>query len=360
MEAMSRRAFVASATASAAGSLFLGSAQASAAVATDVPWAGERIVDCHFHARSTAEAMIAHLDGAGVSHGLVLATDNYAATMRDLRRRYPGRFAGWSRGSNLRADGAPVEDTLGSSLGKEFAATSVIDALSALRLAVRAGAHGFAETVGRVAVDGPELQRLYAMAGEMNVPVMMHFQTSVIPGQPVYGITGYSRIEAMLKKYPRTRFVCHASDFWGNIDASFTDGGAYPTGNVNRGGLTDRLLADYANMHGDFGAPSGLMQLARDPEFTSDLLHRHQDKLLFGSDCGCADGRGGYAAPPPAAAGAAPSSPSAMQVTMAARGGLANKCIARELLKIAWNSTPRDVFRKLAWGNAARVYRLSA
>ncbi|MEJ5978822.1 amidohydrolase family protein [Novosphingobium sp. PS1R-30] len=341
MSALSRRDFIVAAGA-AGGTMMVGTA--GLAQQDDTPWRGEKIVDCHFHDRPTDAALIAHLDGAGISNGLVLAgvpsADRFAATAA----KYPGRISGWAMSTVLAADGAQQQESVAG-----MARIPSPEAAINLRKAVRAGAKGFAETVGVVAVDGPELQRLYALAAELDVPVMMHFQESSVPNLPRYGIAGFSRIEAMLRAFPKTRFVCHASDFWGNIDSQFHDGGAYPTGKVNRGGLTEKLLADYPNMFGDLGAPSGLIQLARDSEFTSGFLDRHQDKLLFGSDCGCIDGRGGTLA----AVGT-----SAMQTRMAAQGGLAGKCIARELLKIMWTGVERPTFRKLAWSNAQRVYKL--
>ncbi len=63
-------------------------------------------------------------------------------------------------------------------------------------------------------------------------------------------------------------------------------------GKVTPGGLTDRYLTDYPNMFGDLSAGSGLNALNRDPEFTRDFLQRHQDKLMFGSDCNDDIGRG--------------------------------------------------------------------
>src|SRR5262249_43040459 len=51
------------------------------------------------------------------------------------------------------------------------------------------------------------------------------------------------------------------------------------------GGISDRLLADYPNMYGDLSANSGLNALLRDEDNARDFLKRHQDKLLFGSDC---------------------------------------------------------------------------
>ena len=66
----------------------------------------------------------------------------------------------------------------------------------------------------------------------------------------------------------------------------------YPKGPVTPGGLTDRYLRDYPNMYGDLSAGSGLNALTRDEDFTRDFLKRHQDKLLYGSDCNDVDGGG--------------------------------------------------------------------
>ena len=37
-------------------------------------------------------------------------------------------------------------------------------------------------------------------------------------------------------------------------------------------------------------AVSGNNAMSRDPEFAAEFLARHQDKLVFGSDCSCSDG----------------------------------------------------------------------
>ena len=59
----------------------------------------------------------------------------------------------------------------------------------------------------------------------------------------------------------------------------------YPKGKVTAGGITDRLLSDYPNMYGDLSAGSGLNSMLRDEDHARDFLQRHQDKLMFGSDC---------------------------------------------------------------------------
>src|SRR5208283_3040622 len=106
----------------------------------------------------------------------------------------------------------------------------------------------------------------------------------------------------------------HADAFWANISAGYADDVAYPTGPIKRGGLTDRLLSDYANLFGDLSANSGNNALSRDSDFTAEFLIRHRDKLIFGSDCACTDGHGGGIA----------------QANNPGASRLAGKCVARE------------------------------
>jgi hypothetical protein len=360
MNGFSRRDFVIS----AAGAAMVGPVVARAALADDVPWRAEKVVDCHYHGKPTDAGIIAHLDGAGISNTLILSQGDFAPRMASLRANYPGRVLGWSRGAALAAAGGAEPSAPpaapGARLPMTFASTPEV--VEALTREIKAGAKGFGEVAGHVSVDGPELQRVYALAAEFRVPILMHFQEVAVPGQPRYGISGFSRIEPMLKKYPKTHFICHASDFWGHIDARYKDGGDYPSGKVVPGGLADRLLSDYANMHGDLSAPSGLIQLARDPAFTSEFLARHSSKLIFGSDCGCDDGRGSSSGGIMAriAAGTAAAAPPGAGARAAASvsAGLARKCIARELLTVVWNTTPRPLFRKLVWENAHRTYKI--
>ncbi|MEJ5979147.1 amidohydrolase family protein [Novosphingobium sp. PS1R-30] len=370
---LNRRNFVLA----AAGSAVLGSrlVQAAASPTPDriTPWAGEKIVDCHFHERASEEAMIAHLDGAGVSSALMLAFGDASTRYAQLRGKHPGRFIGWARGAGFSppggssaSDAAPSPFNM-ASLSTAGASAQAIDELR--RLKAR-GWKGFAESGAVGDVDSPDMHRMFAMAAELDVPIMMHFQKAGLPGRPSQPGRGFSHIEPMLKKYPKAKLVGHASDFWGHIDARYSDGGGYLTDKVQPGGLIDRLLADYPNLYGDLGAPSCLIQMGRDPEFTRGFLQRHQHKLMFGSDCGCADGRGGMgtmAPSVPVPPGSDPQRPAggvnagnaaAMQMRMAAMGGLAGKCIARELLSITWNSVDRSTFRNIAWNNAVRVYRL--
>jgi predicted TIM-barrel fold metal-dependent hydrolase len=132
-----------------------------------------------------------------------------------------------------------------------------------------------------VECDSPEMQRIYAMAAHYHVPVLMHWQYKR------YNY-GFDRLWKMLEKYPRTTFIGHAQTWWANIDKSYVDDAKnlYPKGKkIVPGGLTDKYLSDYANMYGDLSAGSGLNAFTRDEDHTREFFERHQDKLIYGSDC---------------------------------------------------------------------------
>jgi predicted TIM-barrel fold metal-dependent hydrolase len=289
--------------------------QSVAAAAPAVPLFGQaaggewgRVIDCHHHLRRTAEANIAHLDGSGMSNAMALARDNSASDIAALNTHYPGRVLGW------------------------FASTDITkpEAEDLLTKAVKAGAIGFGELKFHVAANGPELRRVYALAADLGIPVLVHFQEE--PHTPTEGTfaTGFKEFETVLKSYPKTRFIGHADAFWANISADYANEAAYPTGKVKRGGITDKLLADYPNLFADLSANSGNNALSRDPEFTRDFLKRHESKLIFGSDCGCTDGHGG---------GTSQANPVASR--------LAGKCVARETLALLRNTVSPASFRRI-------------
>jgi len=135
-----------------------------------------------------------------------------------------------------------------------------------------------------VECDSPEMQRIYQLAQANGVPVLLHFQFEM------YNY-GFERFHTMLAKYPKVRFIGHAQTWWANIDKNHADQKVlYPKGPVTPGGMTDRYLRDYENMFGDLSAGSGLNALTRDEAHAREFLTRHQDKLLFGSDCNDREG----------------------------------------------------------------------
>jgi predicted TIM-barrel fold metal-dependent hydrolase len=187
---------------------------------------------------------------------------------------------------------------------------------------------GFGEIKSQVEAAGPEMQRLYAAAADLDVPITIHFQEVTQPGSPGRYNTGLKTFDAMLKKYPRTRFIGHADAFWANVSADYAEDTSYPKGPIKPGGVTDRFLGEYPNLFADMSANSANNFLNRDPEFAAGFLVRHQDKLMFGSDCSCPDGSGKV------------------------------RCIARETLTALKKLAPAPVFQKITWQNAQRVIKL--
>jgi uncharacterized protein len=132
------------------------------------------------------------------------------------------------------------------------------DAGRSLTEAVKNGAQGFGEMKFHVAADGPERRRMYALAADLRVPILIHFQeVDHVPNEGTWS-TGFARtFESVLKTHPRTTFIGHADAFWANVSADYHDDAVYPTGRVKRGGVTDRWLGDYGNLFGDMSAVSG-------------------------------------------------------------------------------------------------------
>jgi predicted TIM-barrel fold metal-dependent hydrolase len=150
---------------------------------------------------------------------------------------------------------------------------------------LKMGAIGIGEQKFHVDCDSKPMQLVFDIARHYRVPVLMHFQHNT------YNM-GIERFHTMLEKYPQVNFIGHAQTFWANIDKNCRQEDMYPKGPVTPGGITDRLLSDYPNMFGDLSAGSGLNAMTRDEEHARDFLKRHQNKLLYGSDCSDRVGHG--------------------------------------------------------------------
>ena len=143
---------------------------------------------------------------------------------------------------------------------------------------LKAGARGIGEQKFPVACDSAAMRLVYDIARDYAVPVLLHFQ------HDRYN-TGIERFHAVLESYPTVDFIGHAQTCWGNIDLRHEQAAMYPETPVTRGGISDRLLSDYPNMYGDLSAGSGLNAMLRDEEHAQGFLERHQDRLLWASDC---------------------------------------------------------------------------
>jgi predicted TIM-barrel fold metal-dependent hydrolase len=187
---------------------------------------------------------------------------------------------------------------------------------------LKLGAKVIGELKFNVDCDSLEMQKIYQVAQEYDVPVLMHWQYNMYN-------RGFERFHKMLEKYPKVNFLGHSQTFWANIDKNHPDQNVlYPRGKVSPGGLTDRLMSDYPNMYGDISGGSGLSSLTRDEDHARTFLSKHQDKLLYGSDCDDYAGHG------PACQGAG---------TIAAIKKL---------------SASKEIERKILYFNAKKMFRL--
>jgi len=276
----SRREFIGTGFIAAAG-VFAGAGCKS------LDWAGaDTIIDIHQHAGysgRTDKELIAHQAAMGVKRTILLPS-GHAMLARSAQN-------GAASASQTQAGGNEACYRLAKTFPKKFyfAANEAPDAPVTERKVekyLRLGAVAIAEQKFGVECDSPPMQRLYVIAAEFNVPILMHWQ------HQTYNY-GFERFYNMLEKYPRTVFIGHAQTWWANIGLNYTDQSQlYPKGKVTPGGMTDRYLRDYPNMYGDLSAGSGLNSLTRDEDRARDFLLRHQDKLLYGSDCDDREGKG--------------------------------------------------------------------
>lgn len=152
------------------------------------------------------------------------------------------------------------------------------DASRTLQKYLTAGAVGIGEQKFHVDCDSVYIDRIAAIARDFQAPVLFHFEFDRYN-------TGFERLYKLLERHPEVNFIGHAQTWWGHIDRLHQPWIMIPKTAVAPGGITDRLLSDYPNIYGDFSGNSGLNALLRDEDHARGFLARHQDRLLFGSDC---------------------------------------------------------------------------
>ncbi len=301
MPALRRRDFLSAISALATAPLF------------SAPTAAQPILDIHQHTRyigRSNQQLLAHQALHGITTTVLLPGEGWMLSIvggnRDcaaLEAEHPEGFVRFTCSDPAESR---TPDVLRGNIGR--------------------GAIGIGEMKFHVAIDSPEMHRVYKLAEELQLPMLIHFEYETYN-------TGLERFEAVLKAYPKVNFIGHAQTWWGNISAELDPLDLYPKGPVKRGGLTDRLLADHPNIYGDLSAGSGLNALTRDPEFARGFVERHSRKLIWGSDCDCHDGKGA--------------------------GVKRGYCIAQRSLSALRELVPNEaVFRRIVYDNGAGWLRL--
>ena len=304
---------------------FLKTALAAVAVSNAIPdvespWGGP-VLDTHLHLRRDPDACFTHIQGCGVSNAVLLTRAQDEEKAKEEMAKRPGHFV-----RSVSTDPAQA------------------DAAAVIRKAIQGGAVSVGEMKYHVALDSPQMRRVYDVCAEMRVPVMMHIQNFPhFAGELPYN-TGYPQFDKVLQAYPKTNFIGHGDLFWAHISADVPTDRGYPSGPIKPGGLTDRFLSDFPNLFADMSANSGNNALSRDTEFSRSFIVRHRSKLIFGSDCACADGHG--------AGISQGNNPEASR--------LAGKCVARETLTVLKGLTTQEVFRQITWENGCRMFKVQS
>jgi len=239
----------------------------------------EPIIDIHQHIHyheRTDEQLLAHQKAMGITTTILLPSGRPVNS--------PSTHEGFSNGLEAEAGGNAECYLFAKEHRKEFLfgacnVPDLPDAIPEIEKYLKLGAVIIGELKFGVEYDSPEMQKIYQLAQAYGVPVLMHWQYKM------YNY-GFERFYKMLEKYPKVNFIGHAQTWWANIDKNHNNqSDLYPKGPVTHGGITDRYLSDYANMYGDLSAGSGLNALTRDEDQARQFLDRHQDKLVYGSDC---------------------------------------------------------------------------
>jgi len=273
-------------------------------------FAAETIIDIHQHTNYSGrsdEALIAHQQTMGITRTVLLPAGSRFGleaqahgndSVFELARRHPDRFSFF-------ANEVPYDP----------------EARQVIEKYLKLGAIGIGEQKFFVDCNSRTLDPVCELAQEYNVPLLLHFQ------HERYNVN-FDGFHKVLARFPKVNFIGHAQTWWANIDARHVQETLYPKWAVTRGGITDRYLSDYPNMYGDLSAGSGLNALLRDEGHAREFLKRHQDKLLYGSDCNDSVGQG-------------------------------PKCSGSQQIATLRRLAPAAVARKILHGNAARLLRLA-
>jgi predicted TIM-barrel fold metal-dependent hydrolase len=282
----------------------------------------EPIIDIHQHTNysgRTDDQLLTHQRAMGIATTILLPSG------RPLS--YGSTYYGLSNGLQAETTGNEACHAFASKHPREFYAGAnevpdFTEAIGEIEKYLKVGAPVIGEQKFGVECDSPEMHRIYALAEQYKVPVLMHWQHGMYN-------RGFERFYKVLEKFTKVNFIGHAQTWWANIDRDHKDQNVlYPKTKVTAGGITDRLLTDYPNMYGDVSAGSGLNSMLRDEDHARKFLERHQNKLLFGSDCSDVVGHG-------------------------------EGCLGAQIISTIRRLSPsKEIERKILYGNARRLFKV--
>jgi len=129
------------------------------------------------------------------------------------------------------------------------------------------------------------MDNLFTHCEACEMPVLFH----IAPQHGgTYGIVDelhLPRLERMIKKHPKLKFIGHSAAFWCEISDDVDPKGrnGYPTGKIREGRLP-KLLREYDNLYCDLSAGSGSNAMMRDPEYAARFMTEFSDRVMYGID----------------------------------------------------------------------------
>ncbi|MGH9309971.1 MAG: amidohydrolase family protein, partial [Vicinamibacterales bacterium] len=191
--------------------------------------AADPIIDIHQHVNYSGRpnaVLLAHQRAMGITTTILLPSG------RPVQSR--STHDGVANGLQAEALGNEACERFSREHPREFVvgANEVPDVKGATEQIARylkRGAVLIGEQKFGVDCDAPAMLRIYELAREHRVPVLMHWQFKM------YNY-GFDRFYKMLEKYPKVTFIGHAQTWWANIDKQHADQSVlYPKGPVTRG-----------------------------------------------------------------------------------------------------------------------------
>ena len=118
----------------------------------DLPWGGP-ILDTHLHLRRDPDACFTHVQGCGVTHAVLLTTISDQDRAKQEMEKRPNCCA-------RSVTGDPAQP----------------DTARAFQQALQNGAVSIGEVKYHLALDSPEMRRVYDIVADMQAPVMLHIR----------------------------------------------------------------------------------------------------------------------------------------------------------------------------------------
>ena len=150
------------------------------------------------------------------------------------------------------------------------------------------GAVGIGELCINRRLDDPLLEKIFATAGELELPITFHMSPEVGYSYGIVDDPGLPLLERALQKFPKTKFLGHSQTFWiemsGDAPTEKEARNQWGKGSVAPGGRVPELFAKYPNLYGDLSANSAGQAILRDPAFGLEFLETYADRLFFATD----------------------------------------------------------------------------